>query len=60
MVSVLASSAVDHGIGPGQIKKTNGIYCFSAKHTELRSKSKTGWLRIRTVCQWSDMSHHGL
>ena len=24
-----------------------GILCISAKHTVLRSKSKTGWLEVR-------------
>ena len=43
MVSVLASSAVDHGYEPrsGQAKDYKiCICCFSAKHTALRSKSK--------------------
>ena len=43
MVSVLASSAVDHGFQSqlGQTKGYNiGICCFSAKHAELRRKSK--------------------
>ena len=43
MVSVLASSAVDHGfkLRSGQTKDYKiGICCFSAKHTALRRKSK--------------------
>jgi hypothetical protein len=43
MVSVLASSAVDRGFEPwsGQTKDYKiGIWCFSAKHDALRSKSK--------------------
>jgi hypothetical protein len=43
MVSVLASSAVDHGFEPrsGQIKDYKiGICCFSAKHTALKRKNK--------------------
>jgi hypothetical protein len=46
MVSVLASSAVDCGFESrsGQTKDYNiGICSFSAKHTELRRKSKD-WL----------------
>ena len=46
MVSVLALSAVDRGLGPrsGHTKDyTVVICCFSAKHTALRSKSKD-WL----------------
>ena len=43
MVIVFASSAVDHGFEPqaGQTKGyTNGICCFSTRHTVLRSKGK--------------------
>jgi hypothetical protein len=43
MVSVLASSVVDRGLGPlsGLTKEYNiGICCFSAKHTALRRKRK--------------------
>jgi len=46
MVSMLTSSAVDHGfeLWSGQTKDYNiGICCFSAKHTSLWSKSKD-WL----------------
>ena len=46
MVSVLASSAVDHGVDPrsGQTKDYKfGMCCFSAKHAALRRKSKD-WL----------------
>jgi len=42
----------------GQIKDyKNGIYCFSAKHAELRSKNKDWLARIQeNVSEWSDMS----
>ena len=43
MVSVLVSSAVDHGFEPrsGQTKDYEiGICCFSTKHAALRRKSK--------------------
>ena len=47
MVSVLTSSAKDHGFQPrsGQTKdyKIGIICCFSAKHAALRRKSKD-WL----------------
>jgi hypothetical protein len=64
MVSVLASSAVDHGFEPrsGQTKDYKiGICCFSAKHAALRSKSKD-WLALNqnNVSEWSDMSIRGL
>jgi hypothetical protein len=48
MVSVLASSAVDHGFNPwlSQTKDYKiGICCFSAKHAALRRKSKD-WLAL--------------
>ena len=43
MVKVLSQSAVDHGFEhrSAQTKDwKNGIYCFSAKHVELKSKIK--------------------
>ena len=46
MVSMLALSAVYHGFEPrsGQAKDYKiGVYCFSAKHSALRRKSKD-WL----------------
>ena len=49
MVSVLASSAVDRGFEPrsGQTKDYKiGIYCFSAKHTALRTKSKDWFAQL--------------
>jgi hypothetical protein len=52
MVSLLASSVVDRGFEPrsGQTKDYKiGICCFSAKHEGARAK--TGWLRIRIMCQ---------
>ena len=64
MVSVLVSSAVDRGFKPrlGQTKDYKiGIYCFSAKHTALRRKSKD-WLawNQNNVSEWGDMSTSGL
>jgi hypothetical protein len=64
MVSVLTLSAVDRGFEPqsGQTKDFKiGIYCFSAKHAALRSKSKD-WLaqNQNNVSEWSDMSTRGL
>ena len=52
MASVLVSSAVDRGFEPQSGQKTKdykiGIYCSSAKHATLRSKSKY-WL-TRNQC----------
>jgi hypothetical protein len=64
MVSVLASSAVDHGFGPRSCQTKDykiGICCFSAKQAALRRKSKD-WLaqNQNNVSEWSDMSIHGL
>ena len=64
MVSVLASSAVDHEFESrsGQTKDyTIGICCFSTKHVALWSKSKD-WLarNHNNVSEWSDMSTCGL
>ena len=60
MVSVLASSAVDHEVEhrSGQTKDYEiGICCFSAKHAALRRKSKD-WLarNQNNVSEWSNMS----
>ena len=64
MVSVLALSAVDHGVEPrlGQTKDQKiGICCFSAKHAALRGKSKDGLARnLNNVSEWHDMSIRGL
>jgi hypothetical protein len=64
MISVLASSAVDLGLGPrsGQTKDCKiGICCFSAKHAALRRKSKHWLARNQdNVSEWSDMSTRGL
>jgi IS1 family transposase len=52
MVTVLASSAVDHGFGPrsGQtIDYKIGMCCFSTKHATLRIKSKDSLARIRIL-----------
>ena len=58
MVSMVASNAVDRVFEPrlGQtIDYKLGIYCFSAKHAALRSKSKV-WLaqNQNNVSDWSD------
>jgi hypothetical protein len=53
MVRVLASSAIDRGFDPVRVKpktKKLVIFCFSAKHAELRRRSKTGWFGIRIMC----------
>ena len=64
MVSVLASSAEDHGleaaIEPRSVQTKDykiGICSFSAKHTALRGKNK-GRLALNreNVFKWSDMS----
>ena len=60
MVSVLASSVIDHGFEPrsGQTKDYKVVICcFSAKHAALRRKSKD-WLarNQNNVSEWSDMS----
>ena len=64
MVSVLASSVVDHGFEPrsGQTKDYKiGIYCFSVKHAALRRKSKDLLDRNQNnVSEWRDMSTHRL
>ena len=55
MVSMLDSIVVERGFQPrfGQTKDYKiAICCISAKHAALRSKSKTGWLRIR-MFEWS-------
>ena len=60
MVSMLASSAVDHGfkLCLGQTKDYKiGICCYSAKHTSLWCKSKD-WLaqNQENVSEWSNTS----
>ena len=64
MVSMLASSAVDHGFKSrsGQIKDYEiGTCCFFTKHTALRSKSKDWFPQNQdNVSVWSNMSTHGL
>ena len=64
MVSVLASSAIDHGFEPwsGQTKDyAIGICCFFAKQAALRRKSKDWSTRNQNnVSEWSDMSTRGL
>jgi hypothetical protein len=64
MVSVLSSSAVNHGFEPqsGQIKDYKiGICYFSAKHVASRRKNKD-WLarNQENVSEWGDKSIHGL
>ena len=57
-------SAVDRGFEPtsGQTKDFKiGMCCFSARHEELRKKSKD-WLarNQNNACEWSDITTHGL
>jgi hypothetical protein len=64
MVSLLVSSAVDHGFEPrsGQIKDYKiCICCFCTKYPTLRSKSKD-WLTLNqdNVYEWDNMSIWGL
>jgi hypothetical protein len=60
MVSVLTSSAVDRGfeLRSDQTKDYKiGIWCFSAKHTALSTKSKDWLARNQdNVSKWSNMS----
>jgi hypothetical protein len=60
MVSMLASSSVDRvfELWSGQTKDYNiGIFCFSAKHTVLRRKSKDWLARAQeNVYKWGNMS----
>ena len=54
-LSVLASSAVDHGLESrsGQTKDDNtGIWCLSAKHSALRRKNKYWWKQV--TFWWGD------
>jgi hypothetical protein len=56
MVSMLDSSAVDHGFEPrsGQTKDNKiGICCFSAKHAALSGKSKD-WFSNFSVISWRE------
>ena len=64
MVSMLASSVVDHGFEPRLGQTTDykiDICCFSAKHAALRRKSKD-WLakNHNNVFELSDISTSGL
>ena len=64
MVSVLSSSAVDHGFEFRSSRTKDyeiGICCVSAKHAALRRKSKD-WLvwNQNNMFEWGDMSIHGL
>ena len=64
MVSVLASSVVDHGFEPWSSQTKDykiGICCFSAKHAALRRKSKDWLARNQdNVSERGDMSIRGL
>ena len=66
MVSMLTSSAIDHGFKPcsGQTKDYKiGICCFSFKHAALSRKSKDLMAQNQdtgNVSNWDDMSIHGL
>ena len=60
MVRVISSSVVGCGLEhrSGQTKDYQiGIYCFSAKHSALRSKNKD-WLaqNQNNVFEWNDIS----
>jgi hypothetical protein len=51
MVSLLASSAVNHGFDPRSVQTKDykiGSCCFSTKQVALKRKS--GWLGIRIIC----------
>ena len=64
MISMLASSAVDHVLNPrsGQNKDYEiGISCFSSKHVVLRKKSrlvlcKSGATCISADCCFSELA----
>ena len=64
MVSVLASSAVDHGFDPrlGQTKDyAICIFRFSARHAALRRNNKDCLARNQdNMSMWDDMSIRGL
>ncbi len=61
MVSVLASSEVDHGFEHRSCQTKDyemSICCFSSKHAELRRKNKDWMARNRdNVSEWGDMSY---
>jgi hypothetical protein len=66
MVFMLTLSVVDCGLSSDQEEEDQtkdyeiGICFFSAKHAELRGKSKDCLTRNRdNVSKWSDMSTHG-
>ena len=60
MVSVLSSGVVDRGFEPRSDPTKDyeiASCCFSAKHTELRRKSKDWLARDQdNVPKWGDMS----
>jgi hypothetical protein len=64
MVSVVASSAGDHGFDPRSCQTKDyeiGICCFSAKHAAFRRKSKDWLARNKdNVSEWDDISIRGL
>ena len=60
MVTMFSLSVVDRGFESqfGQTKDyKNGICCFSAEHTALRSKNKDRLAWNQDVSEWSDMSN---
>ena len=62
IVSVLASSVVDHGFDPRSNQRliATGI-CCSTMHTDLRSKSKDRLIWNQdNVSEWSDRTTCGL
>ena len=64
MLSVLASSAVDSGFESRSDETKDykiSICCLSTKDAALRRKGKDGLARHQdNVCEWGDMSIHGL
>ena len=53
MVSVLASSVVDHSSSPGRVKPKTIKLVFAASPISIQQKgerAKTGWLGIRIMC----------
>ena len=53
MVSVLASSMIDHGFEPrlGQTKDSKIGIVPSPLTRSIKNNEQTGWLRIRIMCQ---------
>jgi hypothetical protein len=58
LVSLLTSSAVDCGVKPKNIKLGFASFPLSTQYKE--ASSKTGWLRIWIVFEWSQLSTRGM